>query len=76
VLKLLGKLGKGLATIIGVVLVGGGVGTGVVTNSNGVTEAVQTISQNLPALITAIGVLLAAFGIGRKAGDAAAKEGG
>jgi hypothetical protein len=74
VLKFLGKIGKGLATIVGVVLVGGGVGAGTVGHGPAVGDAVNTIATNAPALISAIGVLLAAFGIGRKAGVAAASE--
>ena len=67
-LKLLGKLGKGAATILGV---GTATAGGVVLSTGGadINETLKLILE----VITALGVLLASFGIGRKAREAALK---
>lgn len=66
-LKILGKVGKGFATVLGIGIVGGGI----VSGPGEVAQAVQAIVEHAPAIIAAAGTLLAAFGIGRKAGHAA-----
>lgn len=70
ILKFLGGAGKGLATIVGTVLTVAGVVSGVVKPHDTLSTAVDTLVHQVPAVITAIGVILASFGIGRKAGVA------
>jgi hypothetical protein len=67
-LKILGTVGKGLATIVGV---GGAVGgaTTLAVVPPDINETLRLILE----IITAVGVLLASFGIGRKARDVALK---
>ncbi len=71
VLRFIGSLGKGGASIFGAVLAALGVSLG---GGNELKDAVNTIMNNLPALISAVGVVLAAFGVGRKAGYVAGKD--
>lgn len=66
-LKLLGKLGKGLATIIGLTGAAGGAALTIKADPD-VLKHLEAILSSIPAIITAVGALLAAFGIGRKAG--------
>ncbi len=67
-LKLLGKLGKGLATVVGLGSAGVA-GTTLAIDPAGLNETLKLIL----AVITALGTLLASFGIGRKAREAALK---
>lgn len=69
-LRILGKLGKGFATVAGILIAGGGV----VAGHGDVTDAFKQIAQHGPAIVSALGVILAAFGVGRKAGAAAAEK--
>lgn len=68
-LKFLGKFGKGFATIAGAVTAV----LGVATHPDTVVQAVKGIAEHGSAIVAAVGVILAAFGVGRKAGDAANK---
>lgn len=65
-LKVLGKLGKGLATVAGVA----GTAAGAVTLELGGLNETLTL---VVAILTALSALLASFGIGRKAREAALK---
>lgn len=65
-LGFLGKIGKGLATIIGVT----GTATGAVTLELGSLNETLTL---VVAILTALSAMLASFGIGRKAREAALK---
>lgn len=62
--KFLGKLGKGLATIVGVT----GTATGAVTLELGGLNETLTL---VVAILTGLSALLASFGLGRKTGYAA-----
>jgi len=62
-LKVLGTVGKGLATIVGI----GGVGIGATTLAVVPPDINETL-RLLIELITVLSALLATFGIGRKAG--------
>ena len=64
-LKILGKVGKGLATIAGIGVAGAG-GTALAVVPVDISEILRLVLE----IITALGVLLASFGIGRKAGAA------
>lgn len=68
-LLFLGKLGKGGATIVGTAL---GVG-GVTLGGSDVLECVTTVLSSPPETLTAVGLALVLFGIGRKAGNTAGK---
>lgn len=70
VLRFLGKLGKGGATIAGAVLGVGGVSLG----GSDILSCFQKITSAPAETLTAFGLALLLFGIGRKAGDAAAKD--
>jgi len=60
----LGKLGKGLATVVGI----GGVATGgAVLATTDLNESLRLLIQ----LVTVLSALLASFGFGRKTGYAA-----
>ena len=64
-LRVLGAVGKGFATIVGIgTAVGGGAALAVAPAD--ISEILRLVLE----IITAIGVLLASFGIGRKARDA------
>lgn len=69
VLRFLGKLGKGGATIAGAVLGVGGVSLG----GTDVLDCFQKITTAPADTLTAVGLALLLFGIGRKAGVTAAK---
>ena len=60
-LKILGKLGKGTATVTGVAGVAVG---GTLLAGSDLNETLRLVLE----LLTALSVLLASFGIGRKAG--------
>lgn len=68
-LAFLGRFGKGFGTITGIVTTI----IGVATHPDSVVAAVQAIASHGSAIVAAAGVILAAFGFGRKTGDAAAK---
>lgn len=70
VLKFLGKLGKGGATIAGAVL---GVG-GVTLGGTDVLDCFAKITSAPADTLTAIGLALLLFGVGRKAGNVAGKS--
>lgn len=65
VLGVIGKLGKGAATIAGAVLGIGGASLGGGTDLMG---CLDTITKSAPNALTAVGLALIIFGIGRKAG--------
>ena len=67
-LKVLGTVGKGLATIAGISVAGAG-GTALAAAPVDISEILRLVLE----IITALGVLLASFGIGRKARDKALK---
>ena len=67
ILRVLGKLGKGGATIAGAVL---GVG-GVTLGGTDVLGCVEQITKSTPDVLTAAGLALLIFGVGRKAGAVA-----
>lgn len=69
VLKFLGKLGKGGATIAGAVLGVGGVSLG----GTDVLDCFTKITSAPADTLTAVGLALLLFGIGRKAGVTVAK---
>lgn len=64
-LKYLGKFGKGWASIIGAVITVTGVLFG-----DTVAQNVAAINEGATQVVTSVGALLLAFGVGRKAGDA------
>ena len=68
VLRTLGKVGKGFATATGVAVTV----VGVVVQS-GVVDQIVIGGVDVGKAAVAAGALLAAFGVGRKAGAAAAK---
>lgn len=70
VLKFLGKLGKGGATIAGAVL---GVG-GVTLGGSDVLDCFSKVTSAPADTVTAIGLALLLFGVGRKAGAVAGKS--
>lgn len=70
ILNVLGKLGKGAATIAGAVL---GVG-GVTLGGTDVLDCFTKITQSAPETLTTVGLALLIFGVGRKAGFVAGKE--
>jgi len=72
ILRTLGKVGKGFATIAGSVLGVGGLGAAVVGGNDQLAACVTTLLSQPEGASTMIGVLLLAFGIGRKAGWIAA----
>jgi hypothetical protein len=80
ILKILGRLGRGSATKLGAVLVGGGAtlaaGGPAVTASfaldPSITQAIEALIQLVSAISVLVGTIVAAFGIGRKAAAAAA----
>jgi len=64
-LKVLGRIGKGLATVLGItVATGGGIALSATPD---LSEMLKLVLE----IITALGVLLASFGIGRKSGYSA-----
>lgn len=73
-LPLLGKLGKGKATVVGAVAALAGVATkqfiGDVLTAENLVESIRAVAD----VITALGTLVAAFGFGRKTGYAAQQE--
>lgn len=69
ILKFLGKLGKGGATIAGAVLGVGGVSLG----GTDVLDCFTKITAAPADTLTAVGLALLLFGIGRKAGVTVAK---
>lgn len=70
ILRALGKLGKGAATIAGAVL---GVG-GVTLGGSDILDCFTKITQSAPDTLTALGLALLIFGVGRKAGFVTGKE--
>ena len=64
VLGLLGKLGKGAATIAGGVL---GIG-GVTLGGTDILGCIEKLTKSTPDALTAVGLALLIFGVGRKAG--------
>jgi len=68
ILRFLGKLGKGGATIAGAVLGVSGVSLG----GNDVLECFTKITSAPAETLTALGLALLLFGVGRKAGAAVA----
>lgn len=70
VLRFIGKLGKGGATIAGAVL---GVG-GVTLGGSDILDCFSKITSAPADTLTAIGLALLLFGVGRKAGAIAGKE--
>lgn len=70
-LPILGVVGKGRATITGVVAAVAGVGIkhfiGDVLTAENLVETIRAVAD----IITALGTVIAAFGFGRKAGYAA-----
>lgn len=73
-LKTLGKLGKGAATIVGAVLGVGGVGAAVASGNKQIADCVSVLLSQPEGALTMIGVVLLLFGIGRKAGWVAGKD--
>lgn len=70
VLRFLGKLGKGGATIAGAALGVGGVAVG----GSDVLECFTKVASAPAETVTTIGLALLIFGIGRKAGNVAGKS--
>ena len=70
-LPILGKIGKGRATITGVVAAVTGIGVkhfiGDVLTAENLVETIRAVAD----IITALGTVIAAFGFGRKSGYAA-----
>ena len=71
ILRLVGKVGKGAATIAGFGTAGAAVAAQVVAPSFILDQSVLDGLQLLLQIITAVGVLVGSFGFGRKAGYAA-----
>ena len=67
-LKLLGKLFKGAATVVGLGTASAGAATYVGAPFLGIDANTVEFVRQLAALVTAFGGVLAAFGLGRKAG--------
>lgn len=74
ILRVLGKIGKGGASIIGAVLGVGGIGAAVASGNEQVASCVTTMLSQPEGAVTMIGVVLLLFGVGRKAGWIAGKE--
>lgn len=70
ILRFLGKLGKGGATIAGAVLGVGGVSLG----GTDVLDCFNKITSAPAETLTALGLALLLFGVGRKAGATAASD--
>lgn len=73
ILKTIGKLGKGAATIVGAVLGVGGVGAAVASGNEQIAACITTILSQPEGAVTMLGVVLLLFGVGRKAGWIASK---
>lgn len=74
ILKRLGTLGKGFATIVGAILGVGGLSTSLATGSSDTLALCMTELAKQPAnTITMLGIGLTIFGVARKAGAATAK---
>ena len=74
ILKILGKAGKGLATVTGLGGAVAGAGAAAATGNLGdITGCIQSLMTSPYGVVIALSVLLSSFGIGRKAGDTAAK---
>lgn len=73
-LPVLGKLGKGKATVVGAVAALAGVATkqfiGDVLTAENLVESIRAVAD----VITALGTVVAAFGFGRKTGYSAQAE--
>lgn len=67
--NVLGKVLKGAATFLGLGIAAGGTVLTIKVDPNS-AKAIEHIVTSVPAVFTAIGAILAAFGIGRKAGYA------
>ncbi len=74
ILKTLGKVGKGFATIAGAVLGIGGVGAAVASGNDQIASCVTLILSQPEGVVMSVGVVLLLFGYGRKAGFIAGKE--
>ena len=74
VLKTLGTVGKGFATVVGSVLGIGGVGAAVAGGNEQLAACITTLLSQPEGITMALGGVLVAFGIGRKAMAAAAKK--
>ena len=72
ILKTLGTVGKGFATVVGSVLGIGGVGAAVAGGNDQLAACVTTFLSQPEGISTTLGVILVMFGIGRKAGFLAA----
>jgi hypothetical protein len=70
ILGTLGKLGKGAATIAGGVLGIGGVSLG----GTDILGCVDKLTKSAPDVLTAAGLALLIFGLGRKAGFVAGND--
>ena len=66
VLPVLGKIGKGKATVTGVGLVG--IATAIAALLPELATGLQDIADSIVAVVQALGTALALFGVGRKAG--------
>ncbi len=67
-LDFLGKFGKGYGTLVGV-----GVAVGSVLGGADVAETIQVVGGSVWNIGLGVGSILAAFGVGRKAGAALRK---
>lgn len=68
ILRTLGKVGKGFATVAGAVLGVGGVGAAVANGNEQIAACVTALLAQPEGVITMLGVVLLLFGVGRKAG--------
>jgi hypothetical protein len=74
ILKALGKIGKGGASIVGAVLGVGGIGAAVAGGDEQIAACISTVLSQPAGTVTLVGVALLVFGIGRKAGFVVGKE--
>jgi hypothetical protein len=75
ILPALGRLGKGKATVAGVVAVVAAAGSKQLLGDVITSENVVEVINALATVVQALGVVIAAFGFGRKAREAALRDG-
>lgn len=73
-LGILGRLGKGKATIAGVAAIAAATAAQAGVESVGLTESIEAATQFVLALVQLIGAVVTAFGVGRKAMERSLKE--
>lgn len=67
-LGIIGRLGKGAATIAGTVVGIGGIGAAVAGDNEQIAACITTLLSAPEGIVTVAGVALVLFGVGRKAG--------